>query len=137
MAENIDVAPYDKGVKSFPITENTAIIVATRGHRYDDWALRAAAETSAGYVGLIGSKRKTLMIYESLLKSGMEPSRIKSIHAPIGLDLGGRSPEEIAVSIVAELLAFRYGHSGRAMKLSDAQIDRLTTKVLNKSSGEL
>jgi xanthine dehydrogenase accessory factor len=132
MAELITVAPYDKGIEMLPVTENTAVIVATRGHRYDDLALRAAATTIAGYVGLIGSKRKTIMVYESLLRTGMPLSRIKSIHAPIGLDLGGRSPEEIAISIVAELLAFRYGHSGRAMKLSDAQIDRLAAKVVSQ-----
>ena len=129
MAEEVAVAPYDRGLEAFPITPNTAIVVATRGHRFDDNALEEAARSSASYVGLIGSKRKTIMVYESLLKRGIPLERVRSIHAPIGLDLGGRMPEEIAVSIMAELVAFRNGHSGGAMKLDDKQIDRLVKKV--------
>jgi len=104
--------------------------VAARGHRFDDLALEAAARTPAGYVGLIGSKRKAIMIFESMLKNGVPVERIKQIHSPVGLDLGGRDPAEIAVSIVAELVAWRNGHSGGSLKLGSAQVDRLAAKVL-------
>ena len=129
MADQVSVAPYDRSLEAFTITPNTAIVVATRGHRYDDTALASAARSPARYVGLIGSKRKTILIYEHLLKSGVPLERVKSIHAPIGLDIGGRSPDEIAVSIMAELIAFRHGTPGGPMKLEEERIDRIYQKV--------
>ncbi len=135
MAERFRVGPYDSALDSFPITPNTAIVVATRGHRFDDMALEAAARTNAGYVGLIGSKRKTLMIFEELLRNGVPLERVRELHAPIGLDLGGRDPAEIAVSIMAEVLAWRHGKSGGTLKLEDAQVDRLVEKVGSVAAG--
>ncbi len=134
MAEATKVAPYDKGLDTFPITPNTAIIVGSRGHQYDDLALEAAARTSASYVGLLGSKRKAIMIYESLLKRGTPIERLREIRSPVGLDLGGRTPEEIAVSIMAEVVAFRYGHAGGSMKLEEAQLQRIVAKVGKQAS---
>ena len=129
MAERFNVGAYDRALDGFPITTNTAIVVATRGHRYDDLALEAAARTRAGYVGLIGSKRKTIMVFERMLRNGVPLERIKQIHAPIGLDLGGRDPVEIAVSIMSEILAWRHNRPGGPMKLDDDQIDRLAAKA--------
>ena len=80
-------------------------------------------------MGLLGSKRKTVMIYEALLKRGISPERLKEVHSPIGLDLGGRSPEEIAVSVMAEIVAFRHDRPGGAMKVDEAQIDRIVAKL--------
>mgnify|MGYP001052855504 CR=1 FL=1 len=128
------VAPYDEGLDTFPITPNTAIIVGSHGHQYDDLALEAAARTSASYVGLLGSKRKAIMIYESLLKRGTPIERLREIRSPVGLDLGGRTPEEIAVSIMAEVVAFRYGHAGGSMKLEEAQLQRIVAKVGKQAS---
>ena len=102
--------------------------MASRGHQFDDVALEKAAETDAGYVGLIGSKRKALLIYESMLKNGISIDRIKSIHAPVGLDLGGRDPSEIAISIVSEILAWRHGKTGKSLKIDDGLIERLASK---------
>ncbi len=129
MAEEVWVAPYDHSLDNREVTPNTAIVVATRGHRYDDMALEAAARTPARYVGLIGSKRKTILIYEALLKRGVPLERVKSIHAPIGLDIGGREPREIAVSIMAEIIAWRYNGSGAPMKLEEERIDRIHQKI--------
>jgi xanthine dehydrogenase accessory factor len=129
MAEQTNVAPYDKGLDAFHITKNTAIVIGSRGHHYDDLATEAAVRTPATYVGLLGSKRKTVMIYEALLKRGITPERLKQIHSPIGLDLGGRNPEEIAVSIMAEIIAFRHDRPGGAMKIAEAQIDRIVAKI--------
>ena len=128
MAENTNVAPYDKGLDGFHITKNTAIVIGSRGHHYDDLATEAAVRTPATYVGLLGSKRKTIMIYEALLKRGISPERLKQVHSPVGLDLGGRTPEEIAVSIMAEVIAFRHGRPGGSLKIEDSQIDRLLAK---------
>ena len=129
MAEALNVAPYENCLNAFNITPNTAIVVGSRGHHYDDLALEAAVRTSASYVGLLGSKRKAIMIYEALLKRGVPIERIKQVRSPVGLDLGGRSPEEIALSIMSEIVAFWHDHDGGTMKLDDAQIDRIAAKV--------
>jgi xanthine dehydrogenase accessory factor len=129
MAQQTSVAPYDKGLDAFHITKNTAIVIGSRGHHFDDLATEAAVRTPATYVGLLGSKRKTVMIYEALLKRGISPERLKEVHSPIGLDLGGRSPEEIAVSVMAEIVAFRHDRPGGAMKVDEAQIDRIVAKL--------
>ncbi len=129
MAEAVSVAPYDKGLGALPINKNTAIVVGTRGHNFDDLALEAAVSTEAAYVGLLGSKRKTILIYEALMKRGVPAERIKDVHAPAGLDLGGRTPEEIALSIMSEIVAFWYGHDGGTMKIEDAQVERIAKKV--------
>jgi len=129
MAEQTNVAPYNKGLDAFHITRNTAIIVGSRGHHYDDLATEAAVRTPATYVGLLGSKRKTLLIYEALLKRGISPERLKQVHAPVGLDIGGRTPEEIAVSIMSEIVAFRHGRPGGSMKIEESQIDRIAAKL--------
>ena len=112
-----------------PINPNTFIVVATRGHRYDNVALLAAAKTSAKYVGLMGSKRKTILIYEDLIREGLEYERLNEIRSPIGLDIRARTPEEIAVSFMSEILMFRLGGSGAPMKLDKKQIDRIRNKV--------
>ena len=128
-AEAVNVDSYGKGVEAFPVTPNTAIVIGTRGHHFDDDATEAAARTNAGYVGLLGSKRKTIMIYESLLKKGIPEERLREVHAPIGLDLGGRTPEEIALSIVSEIVAWRHDRQGGPMIMESSQIDRLVAKV--------
>ena len=135
MAEAVNVASYDKGVSAFPVTPNTAIVIGTRGHHFDDVATEAAARTAAGYVGLLGSKRKTIMIYESLLKKGLPEERLRLVHAPIGLDLGGRTPEEIALSIVSEVVAWRHDRNGGPMTMESSQIDRIVNKVSGAAAG--
>ena len=129
MAEAVRVDSYGKGVGAFPVTPNTAIVIGTRGHHFDDDATEAAVRTSAGYVGLLGSKRKTIMIYESLLRKGVPEERLRQVRAPIGLDLGGRTPEEIALSIVSEIIAWRHDRQGGPMIIESSQIDRIVGKV--------
>ena len=119
----------EEALPTLPINANTFIVVATRGHRFDNVALEAAARTPAKYVGLMGSRRKTILIYEDLMRSGLPMERIREIRSPIGLDIRGRTPEEIAVSIVAEMLMFRLGGTGEPMKLEDWRIDRIRSKV--------
>ena len=116
------------------ITKNSFIVVATRGHKYDSDALAAAAKTSASYVGLLGSKRKIILIYEALVRMGLPKDRIKDLRAPIGLDINARTPDEIAISIMSEILMFQLGGSGANMKLEDKLIEKIFSKnaeVLN------
>ena len=128
-AEEVAVADYASGLERFPITPNTAVVIATRGHNFDDVALEAAARSPAGYVGLVGSQRKVILIYEELIKRDIPLERLRDIHSPIGLDIHARTPEEIALSIMAELIQFRLGGTGRTMKLSERQLMRIYDKV--------
>ena len=85
-------------------------VIVTRGHRNDLDALRALAPRDLRYIGLIGSRAKVARLYDQLLaESGIDPALLERIHAPIGLDLGAVTPQEIAVSITAELIAVRRG----------------------------
>ena len=119
----------EDALKELPINPNTFIVVATRGHRFDNVALAAAADTPARYVGLMGSKRKTILIYEDLVRMGLDEERLREIRSPIGLDIHARTPEEIAISIMGEILMFRLGGTGQEMKLEQHRIDRIIAKV--------
>ena len=84
-------------------------VVVTRGHTNDLEALRALAPLELRYLGLIGSRAKVARIYEALVAEQMPPDTLKHVHAPIGLDIGAVTPQEIAVSILAELIAVKHG----------------------------
>ena len=124
----VDLKPED-AFPELPINRNTFIIIATRGHRYDNVALAAAVDTPAKYVGLLGSKRKTILIYEDLIRSGVDVERIKQIRSPVGLDIHARTPDEIAVSIIAEILMFKLGGTGNPMKIDEWRVDKIRDKV--------
>jgi len=87
--------------------ESSHIVIVTRGHRDDMRVLRWALNTRARYLGMIGSRRKTIAIYKELEKEGIPAERFANVHAPVGLEIGAVTPEEIAVSIVAEMIAVR------------------------------
>lgn len=84
------------------------VVIVTRGHLQDQTVLEKALQTAAGYIGMIGSKRKCRLIFDSLLEKGYSEEQIKRVHAPIGLNINAETPEEIAVSIVAELIQQRF-----------------------------
>jgi xanthine dehydrogenase accessory factor len=87
-------------------------VVVTRGHRHDLDALRALVRSPLRYLGLIGSKAKVKRIFDALREEGVAPEALAPVHAPIGLDIGAITPQEIAVSIVAELIAVKHGRTG-------------------------
>ncbi len=99
---------------------NTFIVIATRGHKLDADCVLAAARTNARYIGLLGSRRKTVLVEEMLRREGIADDRIAVIHAPVGLDLGGRTPGEIALSVLAEITRERYEASGAPLRFSRA-----------------
>ena len=121
-AEIVQVGDYEAGLQSLPINANSFIVIATRGHRYDDSALASALRTPASYVGLLGSKRKTILIYEALIRRGFSLDDIRRTRSPIGLDIGARTPAEIAISVMAEILMFRLGGGGGVLKLEERLI---------------
>ncbi len=88
-------------------SDSSYIVIVTRGHRHDLNVLRWAIDTPAFYIGMIGSARKVLALYEQLKSEGASPESLARVYAPIGIDIAAVTPEEIAVSIVAELIAAR------------------------------
>jgi xanthine dehydrogenase accessory factor len=102
------------------INETSYIIIVTRGHRDDMRVLQLAIATPARYIAMIGSKRKVLNVIRELEKVGIERSAFERIHAPMGLDIGAISPEEIAISVAAEMIAVRRNaaSSWRSLSLS-------------------
>jgi xanthine dehydrogenase accessory factor len=93
-----------------------ALILVNRNYQLDRDALEAALKTGGfGYIGMMGSKRKVHRVYDELKLRGMDPAGFESVHAPIGLQIGADSPEEIAVSVIAEVLAVLRGESGKSM----------------------
>ena len=84
-------------------------VVVTRGHKHDIDALRALTRSPLRYVGLIGSRAKVKRIFDALREEGTTPGALSTVHAPIGLDIGAITPQEIAVSILAELIAVKHG----------------------------
>ncbi len=106
-AQEVVAEDFDLAMARLDPSESAYIVIVTRGHRDDMRVLRWAVQTKAGYVGMIGSKRKTIGIFEELQKEGLPASLFERVHAPIGLDIGAVTPEEIAVSITAELIAVR------------------------------
>jgi xanthine dehydrogenase accessory factor len=91
----------------------TYAVIVTRGHRHDLDALRALTASPLRYLGLIGSKAKVRRIFDALREEGLPPERLANVHAPIGLDIGAITPQEIAVSIVAELIAVKHGKAAK------------------------
>ncbi len=89
------------------INPSTFCLIVTRGHAHDEEALYHLAPTGAGYVGMIGSKRKIKLIYEDLVAKGISDEVLAKVHAPLGLEIGSQTVAEIAISIVAELIACR------------------------------
>jgi xanthine dehydrogenase accessory factor len=106
-AQEIIAEDFEKAMTKLTPAESSYIVIVTRGHRDDMRCLRWAVQTPARYVGMIGSKRKTIAIFKELQKEGLSAELFKRVHAPVGLDIGAVTPEEIAVSITAELIALR------------------------------
>jgi len=106
-AQQVIAEDFDQAIAKLSPTESSYIVIVTRGHRDDMRVLRWAVQTRARYVGMIGSKRKTIAIFRELEREGLSAALFDRVHAPIGLDIGAITPEEIAISITAELIAVR------------------------------
>lgn len=99
-------------IATLDYTGQAYLVIATRGHKLDADCVLAAVKTSVRYIGLLGSRRKTAMVEDALRAAGVADDRIAAVHAPVGLDLGGRTPPEIALSVLAEITQMRYQASG-------------------------
>jgi len=113
-AKEVIAEDFEQAMARLSPNESSYIVIVTRGHRDDMRILRWAVQTQARYIGMIGSKRKTITIFRELTKQGIPPQLFERVHAPVGLDIGAITPEEIAVAITAELIAVRR-HAERAL----------------------
>lgn len=106
-AEKVYVAPLED-IKDLALSSSTTyFVLITREHRHDDILLRQLLGTPYAYLGMIGSRRRTAKVKERLLNDGFSSTEIQKIHAPIGLGIGAQTPEEIAISIMAEIIAVK------------------------------
>jgi xanthine dehydrogenase accessory factor len=97
----------DAALARYPLSAADAVVIATRGHRNDALILERVATSPAGYVGLLGSRRKKAVVTKGLTTAGVPAKALKRVRVPVGLAIGAVTPEEIAVSVVAELIAWR------------------------------
>ena len=107
---------YEDAFREITPGASSYLVIVTRGHKDDMRVLAWATGTGARYIGMIGSRRKVISVYRALEKQGLPAESFERVHAPVGLEIGALSPEEIGVSIVAEMIAVRRNFSGAASK---------------------
>lgn len=106
-ADSLIVADYEEGFNQVEITDTDYVIIYTPGHANDEACLRCAVGTGAKYIGMVGSKKKVKEIKGHLLQSGIDQARLDTVNAPIGIEIAAETPEEIAISILAEVIRVR------------------------------
>ncbi len=126
-AKQLLVGDIESILKDYPITPRTHVVLVTRAHAHDVQGLRAIIDSPAAYIGMIGSQRRVWAVFKLLHEEGVPARKLARVRAPIGLDLGGGTPEEIALCIMAEIIMLRHGGTGLAMSesLRDRYMRRL------------
>jgi xanthine dehydrogenase accessory factor len=126
-AKQLLVGDIESILKNYPITPRTHVVLVTRAHAHDVQGLRAIIDSPAPYIGMIGSQRRVWAVFKLLHEEGVPAEKLARVRAPIGLDLGGSTPEEIALCIMAEIIMLRHGGTGIAMSesLRDRYMQRL------------
>ena len=119
-AAEVHAGEYEEVFPKLAINETSYVVIVTRGHRDDMRVLKLAIATPARYIAMIGSKRKVLNVIRELEKEGVARTAFERIHAPMGLDIGAISPEEIAIAVAAEMIAVRRnaGSNWRSLSMS-------------------
>jgi len=113
VAGNFDALP-----DHVAITPSTYIVIVTRGHEHDAAVLSQVLSSPAPYIGMIGSLKKVRSLFEGLMNAGHSEAELARVHAPIGLGLGGQTPAEIALSVMAEVILVKYGGHGQPLSWS-------------------
>lgn len=111
-ADNIQVLPFDSMFDHIVVVDKSYIAILTRGHAHDRTVLKSALSTDAAYIGMVSSSRKRELLFKSLEDEGFGREQLEQIRTPIGLDIAAETPEEIAISIVAELIKVRAEKEG-------------------------
>lgn len=126
-ARRLLVGDIEATLRDYPITPRTSIVLVTRAHAHDVQGLRAIIDSPAAYIGMIGSQRRVWAVFKLLHDEGVPAEKLLRVRAPIGLDLGGATPEEIALAIMSEITMLRRNGSGAAM--SDALRERYRRRL--------
>lgn len=103
-ADELKFGNIEEILSEYPIDGNTYIVIVTRGHKHDETALKTVIDSKAKYIGMIGSSNKTKYVMDNLQREGISQEKFDKVYAPIGINLGGEAPEEIAFSIMSEIL---------------------------------
>lgn len=111
-ADVVIAADFEETLKNSSIGENTYIVIVTRGHKQDEVSLRQVVESPAAYIGMIGSRRRVGAVLKHIHESGVPLESLARVRSPIGLDIGAETPEEIAITIIAEIIMVRRGGTG-------------------------
>jgi xanthine dehydrogenase accessory factor len=127
-AREIIVAPLGEWLHTAEIPSSAFVAIVTRGHQHDLEALRALAARDLKYLGLIGSRAKVARIFDALAAEDMPAECLARVRAPIGLDIGAVTPAEIAISILAEMIAVRRGVTDRAQSMKSVNLDRIRSQ---------
>lgn len=131
-ADEVHAAEYEELFEKLEVNSSTYIVIVTRGHRDDMRVLRWAVATPARYLAMIGSRRKVIAVIKELEAEGIPRERFEALFAPMGLDIGALTPEEISVSVAAEMIAVRRGAPSNWRHLSKSLFAIEPPRVLSK-----
>lgn len=120
-AVEVVAADFTSALSRLTIDSETYIILVTRAHAFDELALRHIANSNARYIGMIGSRRRVLIVCQNLVASGVSPDVLHKVYAPIGVDLGAETVEEIALASVAEVIKVKRGGCAKSLRIADWQ----------------
>lgn len=118
-ADRVIARDIEAGLREVGIDDSTYVVLVTRAHAFDERALRQLLDSDACYIGMIGSKRRVLVVYERLVSDGIEPTTLGRIYAPIGLDFGSVTAEEIGLAIVSEMINVKRGGHAPSLRLNE------------------
>ena len=136
-AAEIYAEEYEEVFPKLPVNESSYFIIVTRGHRDDMRVLRWAVFSPARYIGMIGSKRKTIEVVKQLQREGIALDRLERVHAPMGFNIGAVTPEEIAVAVVAEMISRRRNPTSGWNSLSKSVFAKGTPKAVRVDPSEI
>lgn len=130
-ASQVICEPFDKALDKIEGSADTYFVILTRGHRYDQICLEKIAQKEHAYIGMIGSRRRTALVKQSLVEKGADKGVLDAVYTPIGLDIGAQTPAEIGVAIIAEIIEVKnrkkrtYGYSKEIMRaLAETESDQ-------------
>ena len=130
-AERVICESFDKCFENLNLNKSSFVVIVTRGHRHDMLCLKETLKYDTGYVGMIGSKRRIKITREQLLSEGYSKEILDNVNAPIGLDINAVSPEEVAISILAQLISYK-----RSKKVNYLEVDSSIIDELAKDNSE-
>ncbi len=137
-AERIVLLDYQAPFERIEIRSDSYVVLVTRGHKYDYDCIQQLLrlDVRPAYLGMIGSRRRVRAAFEALLDEGCDTERLNQVHAPIGLDIGAETPEEIALAIAAEIVAARRGGAGGRLSEEQRVFERVTRRRADLAGGD-